>query len=112
MDNRRVGIIAAACAASFFVGRFSVRGEWKPTGDSRTIVNTASGEVRMMATGEEITAFRKRIDAERAQEAANKTPMGTMTAEEFAQYRGKESTSISDKWWEKDQIVQPDQKKD
>lgn len=69
-----MGFSAVIIAAVVFWPRPAIEqpAVWKPTGDGRTVVNTTTGEIRVTATGEEVTAFNDRIqrDEEAKQDAA------------------------------------------
>jgi hypothetical protein len=64
-----LGVLVGLCV--WFVASVTTRtGDWKPSGDGRTIVNTKTGEIRVTATGETVQEYRKRIDEELAAQAA------------------------------------------
>jgi hypothetical protein len=43
-------------------------GEWKPTGDGKTVVNTRTGEIRVTSTGESVKDFNARVAIEKARD--------------------------------------------
>ena len=64
-----LGVLVGLCV--WFVASVTTRtGDWKPSGDGRTIVNTKTGEIRVTATGETVQEYQKRIDEELAAQAA------------------------------------------